>query len=182
MTRPTIEVFDPAQHPPSLLRDFRNQEDSLVRYLQRYARQNVERHKLNQTFLAVDRSAGTPRVAGYFTLAICSVEAEPARRALEVLRRLPGYPIPALLLAQLAVDERAQGQGLGTYLVDEALLRTLRVIKSGQIPVRLFITDALTEAAVAFYEKYGMVRISEGYPARMVQDLKPYLDRLDEWV
>jgi GNAT superfamily N-acetyltransferase len=175
MGRPLIEVFDPALHPPALLRDFRNQEPILVQYLQRFARQNVERHRLNQTFLAVDRSGPSPRIAGYFTLAFCSVEAESAKDALESLRKLPGYPIPAMLLAQLAVDERVQGQGLGTYLVDEALLRVFRVIKAGEIPLRLFVTDALNEAAVRFYEKYGMTRLTDGYPARMVQDLKPYI-------
>ena len=172
MTRPLIEVFDPSLHPPSLLKDFRNQESSLAQYLQRFARKNVERHRLNQTFLTLDRSGASPRVAGFFTLAYCSVEAEPAKGALDSLRKLPGYPIPAILLAQLAVDERVQGQGLGTYLVEEALLRVLRVIEVGEIPLRLFVTDALNEAAVGFYETCGMTRITDGYPARMVLDLK----------
>jgi ribosomal protein S18 acetylase RimI-like enzyme len=178
MPRPQIEVFDPNRHPPALLGGFRNQEESLTRYLKRYARQNARKYRINQTFLAVDRSGAEPRLAGYFTLAFCSGTAAPAKDSLPGHRRLPGYPIAGILLAQLAVDERVQGQGLGTYLVDEALRKTLGIVEKGGVPVRLFVTDAINDAAVAFYEKYGLTRISDAMPARMICDLKPYIDDL----
>lgn len=175
MTRPCIEVYDPEEHPRELLQGFRNQEKSIRDYLARYAAQNARKHTINQTFLAVDRGGGAPRLAGYFTLAFCSVSARQAKASVADLERLPNYPIPGMLLAQLGVDERVQGQGLGTFLVDEALRRTLHVIDRGEVPVRLFVTDAINSGAVEFYEKYGLTRISTGYPARMVCDLQPYL-------
>jgi len=96
--------------------------------------------------------------------------------AMESLRRLPGFPIPAVLLARLAVDERVQGQGLGRYLFEEALGMTLQLAYGGPVAFRLFVTDAIDEAAAKFYERFGFTRLAEEFPCRMVLDLKPLLE------
>src|SRR3954449_684243 len=103
-----------------LLEDFRNQHQSLVDYLRRFALRHAEKDLLARTFLAIESAAGSERLAGYFTLATASVE-RTAVSSMESLNRLPRFPIPAVLLARLAVDERVQGQGLGRYLLEEAL-------------------------------------------------------------
>ena len=40
-------------------------------------------------------------------------------------KRLPRYPVPAVLLGRLAVDEGKRGQGLGAFLLMDALNRVL---------------------------------------------------------
>lgn len=105
-----IEVRDWCHRP--LLRDFRNQHDSLVDYLKRYAVRHAENDPLARTFLAIEVSSERERLAGYFTLATASVE-RASISPISALDRLPRFPIPAVLLARLAVDERAQGQGRG---------------------------------------------------------------------
>jgi GNAT superfamily N-acetyltransferase len=159
------------EHRP-LLKGFRNQHTSLVEYLQRYALRHAEKDLLARTFLAIDRREGGERIAGYFTLATASVERR-SISSMEALDRLPGFPIPAILLARLAVDDRVQGQGLGRYLFEEALGLTIELCRTGPVAFRLFVTDAIDESAVRFYERFGLVRLADGFPCRMVLDLKP---------
>jgi GNAT superfamily N-acetyltransferase len=69
-------------------------------------------------------------------------------------RRLPGYPLPVVRLARLAVDERAQGLGLGRALLRHVLDLALDQRDSfGCIGV---VKDAKPDA-VTFYAGYGFV-------------------------
>ncbi|MBX3250816.1 MAG: GNAT family N-acetyltransferase [Myxococcales bacterium] len=132
---------------------------------------HAERDLLARTYLAIDGD----RLAGYFSLATVSVE----RASLDVvpaLARLPRFPIPGVLLARLAVDERVQGQGLGRHLFEEALGISLQLAATGTVGFRVFVTDALDAAAARFYERFGMRRLSDTFPARMVLDLRPPID------
>ena len=159
------------QHRP-LLDQFECQVPELVVYLRRWALVHQERDRLGRTWIAIDDGIEGSRVAGYFTLAAASLE----RGLVSVgdLSRLPGFPVPAILLARLAVDRRVQNQGLGTWLFDEALRRTLTLSADGPIGFRVLITDATDEGAAKFYERFGLVRLTEGrWPCRMVLDLKP---------
>ena len=156
----------------ALLRDFENQHSSLVEYLQRFALRHVEKDLLARTYVAVDESGDRERLAGYFTLTTASVE-RASLSPIDALDRLPRFPIPAVLLARLAVDARAQGHGLGRYLFEEALGLTLALARAGPVAFRLFVTDALDENAARFYERFGLVRLGDAFPCRMVLDLKP---------
>ncbi len=171
---PAIRIEALARRHRPLLRQFRNQAPSLVRYLQRFALRHLEKDLLARTYLAVDGASETERVAGYFSLTTVSVE-RTSLEDIEPLSRLPRFPIPGVLLARLAVDERAQGKGLGRYLFEEALGLTLQMAIDGPVAFRLFVTDALDENAVRFYERFGLQPLSEVFPARMVLDLKPVM-------
>ena len=160
-------------HRP-LLKAFRNQHASLTEYLQRFALRHAEKDLLARTYLAIDDVDGEPRVAGYFSLAAVSVE-RTSVSSLPALERLPRFPIPGVLLARLAVDERVQGHGLGRYLFEEALGRTLQLARTGPIALRLFVTDAIDEPAANFYARFGLVRLLDAFPCRMVLDLQPLL-------
>lgn len=165
-----IEVLG-RQHR-ALLGDFQNQHASLVDYVRRFALRHAEKDLLARTFLAIEGAVGAERLAGYFTLATASVERSSVG-AIESLQRLPGFPIPAVLLARLAVDQRVQGQGLGRYLLEEALGLTLELARAGPLAFRLLVTDAIDEAAAEFYERFGFTRLREEFPCRMALDLKP---------
>ena len=167
-----IEVLERKHR--ALLNDFRNQAPDLIRYLQRFALRHIEKDLLARTYLAIDAQTGTDRLAGYFSLSTVSVERSSADE-LPGLSKLPRFPIPGILLARLAVDERAQGQGLGRYLFEEALGLTLELATSGPVAFRLFVTDAIDENAVRFYKRFGLVRLADALPARMVLDIKPLL-------
>lgn len=65
---------------------------------------------------------------------------------------MPRHPIPVIILARLAVDERWQGRGLGEALLGDALLRAVAV--STEVGIRAVLVHAKSEAAHAFYEHY----------------------------
>lgn len=157
-----------------MLGGFRNHEASLVEYLRRFALRHAEKDLLARTYIAIDEDGGVDRVAGYFSLATVSVERTSVEE-IPALSKLPRFPIPGVLLARLAVDERVQGQGLGRYLFEEALGLALELATSGPVTFRLFVTDAINEDAVRFYERFGLSRLSDRLPARMVLDIKPLL-------
>ena len=175
MSSPRIEVLE--RRHRSLLRDFRNQAPSLVQYLQRFALRHIEKDLLARTYLAIDAQGGIDRLAGYFSLSTVSVDRSSVDE-LPGLSKLPRFPIPGVLLARLAVDERAQGQGLGRHLFEEALGLTLELTTSGPVAFRLFVTDAIDDNAVRFYERFGLARLSDALPARMVLDIKPLVGAL----
>lgn len=160
-------------HRP-LLADFRNPRASLVEYLTRYALRHAEKDLLARTYVALDAGVGTPRLAGYFSLATVSVERASVARLPE-LDRLPRFPIPGILLARLAVDARVQGQGLGRHLFEEALGLTLQLARAGPVVFRLFVTDALDAEAARFYAHFGLAPLGDDFPCRMVLDLRPLL-------
>lgn len=170
----TVRIETLARRHRPLLKRFRNQAPSLTQYLQRFALRHAERDLLARTYLAVDGEGEAERIAGYFSLATVSVERSSVDE-IEGLARLPRFPIPGVLLARLAVDERAQGQGLGRYLFEESLGLTLQMALKGPVAFRLFVTDALDGNAARFYERFGLQRLSDEFPARMVLDIKPLL-------
>ena len=173
MATPRIEALQRKHRP--LLKAFRNQAPSLVDYLHRYALRHAERDLLARTYLAIDADGDAERIAGYFSLTTVSVERSSVDD-IPALSKLPRFPIPGVLLARLAVDQRVQGQGLGRYLFGEALGLSLQLATAGPVAFRLFVTDAIDEQAVRFYERFGLHRLSDACPARMVLDIKPLIE------
>jgi len=49
------------------------------------------------------------------------------------------------------------------------------VVKWGPVAFRLLVTDAIDESAARFYEHFGLERLSDALPARMVLDIKPLI-------
>ena len=64
-------------------------------------------------------------------------------------------PIPAIILARLAVDESYQGQGIGGGLLQDATLRSLSAAQA--IGARVLLCHAVDESACAFYLHHGFV-------------------------
>jgi len=131
----------------------------LDRYIREHASQDVKRD-VARVFVALDR--GGPVVSGFYGLSAASFRKDglPTDQA----RRLPHYPVPAVLLGRLAVDENHQGQGLGARLLMDALDRVY--LASQTLAVHAVIVDARDDAAAAFYEKYGFIRFADT-PSRL---------------
>ena len=66
-----------------------------------------------------------PDTLGFYALSMGAVQRSKLPDALKPGRRPD--PCPILLLARLAVDQRAQGRGIGAALLTDALLRTYRL-------------------------------------------------------
>lgn len=150
--------------------DFESGETSLDRYLRRRA---VANHvaDLARCYVSVDADSG--RVIGFYTLSAVAVEhAELPGR----LRRNAPNPVPAVLLGRLAVDRRAQGSGLGRWLVRDAILSTLAA--ADRIGVRVLLVHALHPHAAAFYESLGF-RPSPTDPLHLLLSLRDARATLD---
>ncbi len=71
-------------------------------------------------------------------------------------KKLPRYPlIPATLLGRLAVDRRFQGQGMGEFLLMDALHRAFE--QSAGIAAAGVVVDAIDAGAARFYQQFGFV-------------------------
>ena len=94
-------------------------------------------------------------ILGYYTLSSYGVDI--GELPVDVAKKLPRYPlIPATLLGRLAVDRRYQGQGVGEFLLMDALHRSL--VQSAEIAAAAVVVDAIDTGAVKFYEHFGFVR------------------------
>lgn len=97
------------------------------------------------------------RVVGYYSLAAGSIAHADCTSD---LRRNTPDPVPAFVLARLAVSEEEAGKGLGPALVQDAMRRVL--LASRHVAARTLIVHALNDRAAAFYKKLGFLEL----PAR----------------
>jgi len=121
---------------------------SLNTYISQLARQD-EKRNVSRTFMLIE--AGT--LIGYYTLANASlVESDLSE---EQMRRMPRYPVPAVLLSRLAVDKRQQGKGVGKRLMSDFFRRVYAV--SEHSGVAFIIVDAKDNDAACYYKSLGFV-------------------------
>jgi GNAT superfamily N-acetyltransferase len=138
---------------------------SLDEYLRRYALQSLEKN-IGVTIVAVAEEDRT-RILGYYTVSMAQVSVEHLPSSLS--RGLPRYPVPAMRIGRLAVDRRAQGQGIGAALLRDALERALSI--SLEVGVRVVVVDAIDEDAERFYERFGFVPLVD-LPRTLVMPLE----------
>ena len=137
----------------------------LNEYLRRYARQHAEAG-VSRTFVASPVDEPT-RTLGYYSLAATSVAFQSL--SAEMTRRLPRHPVPAALLARLAVDRGSQGTGLGSILVADAYERVL--LASEQLGIYLLIIHAKDDDAKRFYMRLNAVPLPDE-PLHLVVDVR----------
>jgi GNAT superfamily N-acetyltransferase len=102
-----------------------------------------------RTFVMVDSKQ--ERVCGYYALAAAAVAHEQATE--RARKGQPRHPIPAVLLARLAVDASVQGRGVGAWLLQDAMRRALSA--SDAVGMRVLLVHALDDNARDFYERWG---------------------------
>jgi len=95
----------------------------------------------------VMRDAEHDRVVGYHAMAAASLS--PMQATARAAKGMPRHPIPAVLLARLAMDTDVQGRGLGAWLLRDAMLRALSV--GDELGVRVLLVHAVDDDARAFY-------------------------------
>jgi GNAT superfamily N-acetyltransferase len=102
-----------------------------------------------RTYVVIDDEQD--RLVAYYALTVATLKREEATG--RASRGMPRHPIPAMLLARLAVDESAQGAGIGATLLADAMQRTLLVAE--ETGIRLLLVHAINEDARSFYLHYG---------------------------
>jgi GNAT superfamily N-acetyltransferase len=130
--------------PDHETRDFDTGSDAQSLWLRRHA---LQAHRSNSSRVHVVTSAGTNRVIGYYALTVGSVAhtGAPPR----VVKRMPAYPIPVVILTRLGVDLSEQGRGLGKALLKDALLRIASAAE--EVAARAVLIHCEDERAKAFY-------------------------------
>lgn len=108
-----------------------------------------ERRDLSRTWVAT--RPGESVVLGYYALSTHRVVFTDLDQ--DQAQGLPQIDLPVILIGRLAVDRSVQGEGLGAHLLVDALRRILQV--SDEVGVRAVEVDAIDEAAVRFYRKFG---------------------------
>jgi GNAT superfamily N-acetyltransferase len=91
------------------------------------------------------------RAVGYHALTAASITHDNATE--RARKGMPRHPIPAALLARLAVDRSVQGRGVGAWLLRDAMLRTLAAAE--YVGIRVLLVHAIDEDARRFYTRHG---------------------------
>ena len=130
-----------------------------------------ERRDLARVYVALPQE--TSVVAGYYALSSHRVTFDvlPTEQA----KGLPHLGVPVVLLGQLAVDQNYQGQGLGSFLLLDALHRAEQI--SQHLGVRAVEVVALDEPARRFYLHYGFMALRDDphhlfLPMQVIRRLK----------
>lgn len=129
---------------------FQSGDEQLDLFFRRYAGQNQFRHHIGTTYVAVEDSA----ILGLATVTVGHVEIEDLPSSLR--KKLPDYPLPILRLARLAVEQNAQGKGVGDHLIRTVFSVAIELReKLGCVGV---VVDAKL-GAENYYLRYGFVAL-----------------------
>jgi GNAT superfamily N-acetyltransferase len=132
--------------------DFSCGNAGLDRYLKEQEGQDLRRGCAAPFVVVLER--GGTSILGHYTLSSYGVDI--GEFPADVAKTLPRYPlIPATLLGRLAVDRRYQGQGIGEFLLLDALRRALG--QSAEIAAAAVVVEAIDGDAVKFYQHFGFV-------------------------
>lgn len=127
-------------------------------FLKKHAFQNQKNH-INKTFVAVERGgieqSDKKNVLGFYTLSTGQISFD----ALPKECKHPKYPVSIARLARLATDLKYQEQGVGGFLLHDALQK----IKTASELVGIFaiVVDAKDDKAKSFYQHYGFASLEE---------------------
>ncbi len=95
-------------------------------------------------------------VAAYYTLATSTIAKDDVPDEAK-LGGLPGYPVPVVMLARLAVNINHQGKGYGQKVLVSALRHAVQMTEPPHhLPAIAVVLDILDEDAKGFYDKFDM--------------------------
>ncbi|GAA5507572.1 GNAT family N-acetyltransferase [Novipirellula caenicola] len=130
-----------------------------------------EKRDLARTYVLVED--GSVTIRGYYALSNHTVvfEALPDDQA----KGLPQIDIPVVLLGRLAVDKNAHGEGLGEFLLMDALRRAEYL--AARIGIQAVEVEAINDHAKQFYLKYGFTPLEDDpqnlfLPVKVIRKLR----------
>ena len=155
------------------LDEFQCGEPALDEWLKRHARSAQASDSARVFVVTLEDGVA---VVGYYALTAAQVAPEDA-----TARALKGQPharpVPAILLARLAVDRNHQGVGLGRSLLQDVLLRCVEA--ADVIGARILLVHAKREAVKAWYMPFGFEQ-SPTDPLQLLmlmKDVRAFLQR-----
>lgn len=126
-------------------------------FLKQHANQNQSKN-MSKTYVAVVVSANDhKKIYGYYTLSAGHIECDQLPE--NIKSKLPKYPIPIGRIGRLAVDKEYKGQGIGGFLLHDALTNVLNI--ADKMGVFAVVVDAKNEDAKLFYKKYGFTELQQ---------------------
>ncbi len=141
--------LDKAQHDrTSFACGIQELDDFIRRFAARHREAGVSKTMVLPAKAPTGEKAG---ICAYYTLSHTQIGREILPPALA--KTLPRYPLPVMLIAQLAVHKDTQGLGLGKVSLIRALRHCLEI--NAHLPSYAVIVDALDEGGQGFYEQYG---------------------------
>lgn len=116
-------------------------------------------------------------ICAYYTLSHTEIERQTLPRS--VAKKLPHYPIPVILIAQLAVHQQSHGQGLGKITLIRALKHAYDI--NGHLPSYAVVVDALEDQVQGFYEQYGFAVLdTDNHRKRLFLSMKTVAKLFEE--
>ena len=121
----------------------------LNHYLRTQARQDAEK-RVSASF--VFTQPASPAVLGFYSLSASVIPVNELPP--DLMKRLPRYgQLPVTLLGRLAVDRTFGGQGVGEFLLVDALRRSLEAAR--HVGAMAVIVDAKDARAETFYRHFN---------------------------
>ena len=164
-----LQEFVLVDHTKQDLKRFNCGKLDMNMFLSRFAVKNM-RLNLSRTWVlpvvSEEQSAQKSQIAAYYSLASSTV----MREEIPSEKRLPGYPVPMVLLARLAVDEEFKGCRLGEKTLVSALKKSVELSDAG-LPALGVIVDVLDKVALWFYQKNERFVQFTVDPLRMLESM-----------
>lgn len=137
-------------------------------WLIRHARQ-AQRSGSAKTFVVTENK----QVLGYFSLTVGHVDALEAPH--RIRQGMGQFPIPVVILARLAVAQKAQGFGIGYGLLQNAIRRSMMIAE--QAGIRAMLTHPIDEDATRFYTRFGFISspLREQQLLLLLKDARAYI-------
>jgi len=134
-------------------------EAELNTFLQQYAAKHMEAGVSRTMLLPASNPlpSGKYPICSFYTIAPGSISRETLPDA--IAKKLPRYPVPVFLIAQLAVHSGYLRQGLGKITLIKALEYLWQI--NAHIKAYAVIVDCLNDKAKTFYLKYGFEVLCE---------------------
>jgi GNAT superfamily N-acetyltransferase len=121
----------------------------------------LQRHALRHMKVGVSKTMVLPGteqlsnqkypICSFYTVAPSSIQRKTLPQSLS--KSLPHYPVPVLLIVQLAVNKKVQGQQLGKITLVNALEFLWKI--NQQMHAYAVVVDCLNKPVEIFYQKYG---------------------------
>ena len=128
-------------------------QDDLNKFIKQYASQH-QKSGTSKTYVAIDDD--TQQVRGFYCLSSTSIGFDEVDAVLT--QRSPRYPLPCVVIGRFAVDQTAQGRGIGKVLLAHALKQVSKVAQI--IGVNFIVIHAKDQKAMEFYQRFGFISLT----------------------